>query len=475
MIPELKPYPSYKSSAVVWLGDVPSHWGVRRLRNIADVRFSNVDKHAKEDERAVRLCNYSDVYHNDRVRSDMDFMRATATDYEVERFRLATGDVLITKDSETWNDIGVPALVESTDADLVCGYHLALVRPTIESLCGKFLHAALTCPKVAVQLHVCANGVTRFGLSQNSIKSTWLPIPPLPEQTAIARFLDHATDRIDRYIRAKEKLIDLLEEQKQVLVHNAVTGRIDVRTGKPYPDYKPSGVEWLGDVPAHWEVRRTKSLFGLRTEKSGSAHSLELLSIYTHIGVRPRKDLEEKGNKASTTDDYWIVNRGDLIANKLLAWMGAIGVSHYYGVTSPAYDILMPIVDLESDYYHLLFRSPTYLQQFKQHSRGIMDMRLRLYFDQFGQIPVTVPRIAEQKAIVDFCAKSTTGVKGKIERATHEIELLREYLTRLIADVVTGKLDVREAAGALPEKPRSQCTALDEFEGVMRTKRRQQR
>ena len=103
---------------------------------------------------------------------------------------------------------------------------------------------------------------------------------------------------------------------------------------------KPSGIEWLGDVPAHWELRATKRLFQLIVEPAPDDNDYELLSIYTEIGVRPRKDLEAKGNKATTTDGYWTVQKGDLIVNKLLAWMGAIGVSDYDGVTSPAYDIL---------------------------------------------------------------------------------------------------------------------------------------
>jgi len=244
----------------------------------------------------------------------------------------------------------------------------------------------------------------------------------------------------------KRKLITLLTEQKQAIIHRTVTRGLN-----PTVPLKDSCVEWLGKVPKHWEVRRVKTLFRLRIEKSGTNHGKELLSIYTHIGVRPRKDLEEKGNKASTTDDYWIVRKGDIISNKLLAWMGAIGVSHFDGVTSPAYDILMPIVDMSSDYYHDLFRTKHCLQQFKQKSRGIMDMRLRLYFDQFGQIHVPVPPASEQRQIVEFCREATADIDTAIVRANHEIELLNEYRTRLIADVVTGKLDVREAAAALPE------------------------
>ena len=134
MTENFSPYPAYKPSAVPWLGDMPAHWQVRRLGTIADMRVSNVDKHAREDEFPVRLCNYVDVYKNDRITPIMPFMTATASRDEIERFSLETGDVLITKDSETWDDIGVPALVVESAIDLVSGYHLALLRPFKEIL-----------------------------------------------------------------------------------------------------------------------------------------------------------------------------------------------------------------------------------------------------------------------------------------------------------------------------------------------------
>ena len=161
--------------------------------------------------------------------------------------------------------------------------------------------------------------------------------------------------------------------------------------------YVETGLSWMSKIPSNWEIARTKRKFRLVTHKSRVSHGLELLSVYTHIGVKPRKDLEQRGNKASTTDGYWVVQKGDIVVNKLLAWMGAIGVSHYEGVTSPAYDILRPSCDIHSDYYHYLFRTKKYLQLFKSRSRGIMEMRLRLYFDQFGQIPIPVPPREEQE------------------------------------------------------------------------------
>lgn len=179
MITDLKRYPALKDSGVPWLGDVPAHWEVRRLRNAAEMRVSTVDKLTQEDEKPVRLCNYVDVYKNERIRTGMTFMRATATAGEIERFRLLPGDVLITKDSESWDDIGVPAHVETSAGDLISGYHLALLRPFRESVDGGYLMRALQCTAVAYQFHVEANGVTRYGLSHGAIKSVWLPLRPL--------------------------------------------------------------------------------------------------------------------------------------------------------------------------------------------------------------------------------------------------------------------------------------------------------
>ena len=291
MASELKPYPHYKDSGVEWLEAVPVHWEVRRLRTIAEMRVSNVDKHSRDGERPIRLCNYVDVYKAQRIRTGMSLMAATATSEEIERFRLRPGDVLITKDSEAWNDIGVPALVEGTADNTICGYHLALLRPFSGCASG-FLFRAVESSAVAYQFHVRANGVTRYGLTHNAIKSIWLPLPPPPDQAAIVRFLDHADRSIRRYIHAKEKLITLLEEQKEALIHQAVTGLIDMRTGRPYPAYRDSGVEWLGAVPAHWDVLRSKRVFRPRTELARPGDIQ--LSATQAYGVIAQADYEEK-------------------------------------------------------------------------------------------------------------------------------------------------------------------------------------
>ena len=331
MIAGLKPYPDMKESGVKWLGAVPAQWKVHRLRSVADMRVSNVDKHTREGEQPVRLCNYVDVYKNDQIQSGMNFMRATATLDEIERFRLQCGDVLITKDSETWNDIGVPALVGNVDDDVISGYHLALLRPRTSRVHCEYLFRAIESLPIAYQFHVRANGVTRYGLSHEAIKSTQIPVPSVPEQVAIAEFLDHADRRIQRYIHAKQKLIALLEEQKQAIVDQVVTGQIDVETETPYRTYKDGGTKWLKQAPKHWNIRRAKWHFQEVDERSETG-SEELLSVSHITGVTPRKEKNVTMFMAESNIGHKLCQPGDVVVNTMWACMAALGIATQTGI-----------------------------------------------------------------------------------------------------------------------------------------------
>lgn len=208
-----------------------------------------------------------------------------------------------------------------------------------------------------------------------------------------------------------------------------------------YESYKDSGEDWIGEVPEHWDVLRTKNVFRLVAEPAPKNNDEELLSVYSDIGVKPRRELEERGNKASTTDGYWIVKKGDVIVNKLLAWMGAIGVSDYDGVTSPAYDILRARKPIDSKFYHYLFRTQICIDKLKKHSKGIMEMRLRLYFDEFGNIKIPYPSIKEQNRIVDFLDRITNDIDQAIAKKQRLIELLNEQKAILINRAVTKGLN----------------------------------
>jgi type I restriction enzyme S subunit len=241
-------YPAYKQSAVAWLGSIPQHWSILRLKHACEVFPSNVDKHARDDEPPVRLCNYTDVYYNERITADMSFMEATASTDQVARFTLRAGDTIITKDSETADDIAVSAYVPEDLPGVVCGYHLSMVRPK-ESICGAYVKRLFDCHYARARFAVAANGLTRVGLGQYALDNVELPFPPFNEQAAIAAFLDRETAKIDALVEEQKRLIELLKEKRQAVISQAVTKGLD-----PSVPMKDSGVEWLGQVPAHWRV-----------------------------------------------------------------------------------------------------------------------------------------------------------------------------------------------------------------------------
>ncbi len=217
-----------QDSGIEWLGEIPAHWEVKRLKFFATVQLSNVDKKSKEREDNIRLCNYVDVYYNELIDKRVDFMPATATSEQVRRFSLRAGDVLITKDSETWADIAVPSVVSEDLIGVLCGYHLAHIKPDAHSY-GGFIGRLFSAIGPRDQYHIAANGITRFGLTGDSIRVGVFALPPLPEQRAIAAFLDRETAKIDALVEKVREAIDRLKELRQALISAAVTGKIDVR------------------------------------------------------------------------------------------------------------------------------------------------------------------------------------------------------------------------------------------------------
>ena len=457
----LQPYPAYKPSGVEWLGDVPSHWEVRRLRTIAEMRVSNVDKHVREGEPSVRLCNYVDVYNHDHISQQIDFMRATATCKEIEQFRLEKDDVLITKDSEAWDDIGVPAVVAEPAEDLISGYHLALLRPVARVLIGSFLLRALQSKGAAYQFHVEAKGVTRYGLSHTSIKSTWIALPPVPEQAAIASYLDHADRRIQRCIQEKEKLVKLLEEQRQALINEAVTGRVDVRTGQPYPAYKPSGVEWLGDVPTHWDVQQLGRMGTLSKGNGGSKADEasagvpcvrygDLYTTHTRF-IKSSRAFVSQARAA----DYTPLKHGDILFAASGETIDEIGKSAVNLILSGACcggDIIVFRSKYRTHAPFMGYVTDCWSSAMQKATMGRGFTVVHIYATQLKQLLLPVPPHSEQAAIARYLDHAERRIQRYVESEQRQIHLLNEYRSRLIADLVTGKLDVLQAASGLPNE-----------------------
>lgn len=232
----LNPLARFKSSGIAWLGDIPAHWDVSLAKHIADVRFSGVDKHSNDHEIPVCLCNYTDVYRNERITAEMDLMQATATSAEIARLTLSSGDVIITKDSETPEDIAVPAWAPRDLPGVVCAYHLGLLRPEPKIMHGEFLFRAIGSARIAEQFHVLATGVTRFALSKHDVKNAVIPVPPLDEQELICRWIDKECQPVDDAVRRANDEIKLIREYRDRLIADVVTGQVDVRGWRPGPD-----------------------------------------------------------------------------------------------------------------------------------------------------------------------------------------------------------------------------------------------
>ena len=413
----MKRYPEYKESGVEWIGEIPTHWKIKHIAILVS------DKSTPESN-AIKISAENVESGTGKV---LNFYSA----YDAVGVKFQDGDVLFNKIRVYLNKV----IFAKYD-----GYSLSemiVIRPTLQCI-GKYLFYLMLSNRFIQYCDSISYGAKMPRTAVDDILNAKIPIPLDSEKLQIANFLDQKTGKIDELIRIKERQIQLLQEQRTALINQAVTKGLD-----PNVEMKPSRMEWIGDIPAHWEVINTKYLFQLVTEPAPKNNDCELLSIYTHIGVKPRKELEPKGNRATTTDGYWLVKKGDFIVNKLLAWMGAIGLSNYEGVTSPAYDILRKSRPLNERFYEYLFRCGLYFTEFKKRSRGIMEVRLRLYFDQFGQIPLVFPPVHEQDKITAFLDCKTGQIDELITAEQRKIELLKEYRQSLISEAVTGKIDVR--------------------------------
>lgn len=219
-----------KETGLKWYPKVPSHWKLRRLKHLASIRPSNVDKKKYDGQGEVRLANYVDVYHNDKITENLDLMVATASENEIAKFSLMSGDLIITKDSESWDDIAVPAFVPETMEGVVCGYHLTLIRPNQEHVLGEFLFRTYQALGIRDQYHYNANGVTRYGLGSYWVNNGVIPVPPFDEQIEIIEYINHQLEIMKGIEMNIINEIERLKQFQTALISAVVTGKIDVRS-----------------------------------------------------------------------------------------------------------------------------------------------------------------------------------------------------------------------------------------------------
>jgi type I restriction enzyme S subunit len=425
---------------------VPEGWEVRRLKHVASVQVSNVDKHSKDDEEPVRLCNYVDVYYNDFIDDAMAFMNATATSTEIAKFRLSPGDVLVTKDSESWDDIAVPALVRSAGNDLLCGYHLAQIRPALGRADGDYLSRQVGASGPSHQFKIEATGVTRYGLGKYALDNALLAVPPLPEQRAIAAFLDCETTRIDALIQRKQRQIELLQEKRVALISHAVTKGLD-----PNAKMKGSGIAWLGEIPTHWglvqlrrAVRRFVDYRGRTPEKVDSG-----IPLVTARNIKEGLIDLSLSEEFMREEDYeaWMVRGWPEEGDVLVTTEAPLGETAHVTDThiALAQRIILLKVNrscMENEYlkYHFL----SGFGQGELRSRATGSTAVGIKAEHLKGSLVLVPPLEEQAAIVHHLEREVDSIRGPLAKIGYSVALLREYRTALISAAVTGRIDVRK-------------------------------
>ncbi len=445
MIDGLKPYPAMKDTGVPWLGEVPTGWEVRKLRSI----LRRVAKRNRPDLPLLSVVRERGVVLRDEMTEEENhnFIPDDLSNYKV----VLPGQFAMNKMKAWQGSYGV-SQYEGIVSPAYFVFDLAGVE-------GRFFHMAIRSRAYVPSFAQASDGVRigQWDLAEPRMREIAFAIPPQSEQAAIVRLLDYVDRRIRRYIRAKQKLIKLLEEQKQAIIHRAVTRGLD-----PNVRLKPSGVEWLGDVPEHWEVKRCRYIFR-EVDKRSPDGAEQHLSMSQRLGLVPSYLVENRTLVSESYAGGKLCEIGDLVLNRLKAHLGVFALARHAGVISPDYTVLRPFDATGAEYFERILRSPACRRELRIRAKGIVEGFWRLYTDDFYDIRLPVPPAQERKTIVEYFATATTALDQAVLQAEREIDLLREYRTRLIADVVTGKLDVREAAARLPDEV-EEPEPLDETE-----------
>jgi type I restriction enzyme, S subunit len=420
-----RPYNTYKPSGVDWLGPIPSHWNIGRLKFSATSRTSGVDKHLKEGELPIRLCNYVDVYNNEFITNELDFMQASATSAEIEKFSLNRGDILITKDSESWDDIAVPAFVPEDLDGVICGYRLAVIRSLSNVFNGRYLFRLFCSEVLNDQFKVEANGVTRFGLPSSAISNALLLRPPLDEQLTIATFIDREAARIDALVRKKKRLIELLGEKLVALTIKAITKGID-----PLVQMKDSGEPMLGPVPIDWDVAPLRRILDCSSGDFIGTNDFELDGTeHCSIPVVGGNGVLGFTDRANSPPGTLVIGRvGALCGNIHLVngpcWVtdNALKVAWRKPVHPPFMKRLLDVIGLN-----------------RIANRNAQPLVTGTMIK--AQI-VPLPSLPVQREIAAHLSDTEMRIEGLVRTEQQAIILLQEYRSVLITSAVTGQIDV---------------------------------
>ena len=443
-------YPKYKDSGVEWLGEVPEHWGVKPIRRVISVPLSNgIFKKKEEFGEGVLLVNVFDIYRPDFKVDFGALDRVNCDPSETLSYEVLSGDLFFVRSSLKQEGIAVVAMAGSCAEPVVFECHLIRARPNRQVLDGRFGSYVLNSVVYRATMGAKAKITTMTTIDQEAILSTLLPIPSVAEQTHIAAFLDRETAKIDGLVGEQRRLMELLKEKRQAVISHAVTQGLN-----PHAPMKPSGIEWLGDVPAHWECAcltriASRVVVGI-AEAATHAYADEGVPILRSTNIRAGKIIGDilflnpafAGDRGSKQ-----INTGDLVTVRT----GNAGVTV---VIPPELDgcqcFTMLITTLNEDsiaeYYCYWMNSISAQCYFSLEGWGTAQVNISVPI--LKALPIPLPPTSEQKEIVTYLDREFAKLDTLTAEAQRAIDLLQERRTALISAAVTGQIDVRDAVAA---------------------------
>lgn len=421
----------YKDSGAEWIGEVPETWEIGKLGTC----LKPVSVNNKPDLPLLSITRERGVIKRDIEDQDENhnYIPDDLSNYKL----LEKGQFGMNKMKAWQGSYGVSGFTGIVSP----AYFIFSFTKEIDP---KFFHMAIR-SKLYVSFFGSASDGVRIGqwdLSKPRMKEIPFLLPPHSEQTAIAAFLDRKTAQIDQALAIKEEQITLLEERKRILIQKAVTRGLN-----PDAPMRDSGVEWIGEMPAHWNVKRAKYLFKEVDDRSVAGNE-ELLSVSHMTGVTPRS---EKNVNMFMAEDYTgskTCQKDDLVFNIMWAWMGALGVSDRPGIVSSSYGIFRQLIEhtFDSKYLECLLKTTGYIEHYNKVSTGLHSSRLRFYSHMFFDMELGYPVKQEQDEIITYIETESTKIDKAIALQQKQIDKLKEYKTTLINSAVTGKIKVPELA-----------------------------
>ena len=431
-------YSSYKDSGISWTAEIPSHWDFLAgkklfLKNDGGVWGTDPLNDGKD---TIVLRSTEQTVDGKLVIENP--AKRCLSEKEKQGSLLEENDLIITKSSGSPAHIGKTSIITKEIAQLKCSYSNFIQRIRIKG-CPMYYWFVFNSTLIKTQFDILTTTTTGLkNISAKIIDRVMLPLPPLAEQEKIVSYLEEKTSKIDAYVADKEKEVQLLQELKQKTIAEAVTKGLN-----PNVKLKDSGISWIGMIPEHWEMKQLRSFLSLFTEKGhGDA---QLLSVTREQGVILRdKDNKEENHNFVPEDlsGYKYIEKGDFAINKMKAWQGSYAVSDYNGIVSPAY-FTCKLKGVNKDFFSRAIRSKAYIPFFTQYSKGIRVDQWDLNPNALKSIPFLLPPVDEQQAIVAYIEEKCQKIDTLITELQAEIDYLKEYKQRLIADVVTGQVNVQ--------------------------------